>query len=657
MLRLWSRRRGAARRREPARAFAFESLEGRVVPATITVLNANDSGPDSLRAAIDQANAMPGPDTIAFAPSVTGTITLSSALPNLSTYITVDGPGASVLTVSRSAAPGTPEFGIFTVTAGAEVTISGLTITNGQAGPGFGGGISNAGTLTVTNSTLSGNSAADGAGIFNGGTLTVTNSTLSGNSAFVGGGGIGNAGTLTVTNSTLSGNSAFAGGGIFIFNTGSVTVTTVTNSTLSGNSAIGSGVSIFTGGVGGGIAINGGTLTVTNSTFSGNSALVRGSTSPGEGGGIFNTSGSVTGTVTVTTSIFANPTGGNLVSEAGTVFISLGHNLFSDVPGVALDSTDLLNVDPLLGPLADNGGPSFTQALLPGSPAIGAGAPVAGVTTDQRGIPRPQGGAPDIGAFESRGFTIAVVQGDSQRASAGSAFPEPLVVRVASPFGEPVTGGQVTFAVPPNGASAALSSNLATIDANGQAAVTATANGIGGTYAVTARATGAAGSVAFTLNNLTPTVVNLQRFGFHFRPTSLVLTFSQPMDPNRAETLSNYTLVALGHGHGRAIPLKAARYNSAARAVTLFPSQLLSLHRVYQITVNGMAPLGLTNTSGVLLDGRGNGQPGTNFVAQIDRGVVVLPPVQPGKGAFWPHRGSGSNRAKTTVACWAQCRR
>ena len=118
---------------------------------------------------------------------------------------------------------------------------------------------------------------------------------------------------------------------------------------------------------------------------------------------------------------------------------------------MALDPTDLINTDPLLGPLADNGGPTFTQALLPGSPAIDAGVAVAGVTTDQRGVPRPQGTAPDIGAFESRGFTLAVVSGDDQSAPAGSAFPAPLVVRVASPFGEPVAGGRSPS--PPSAAS------------------------------------------------------------------------------------------------------------------------------------------------------------------------------------------------------------
>src|SRR5947209_6660874 len=85
-----------------------ECLEGRVVPSTINVLNANDSGTGSLRAAIDQANLDPAPDTIDFAPAVTGTITLSGALPDLSTNIRLSGPGASILTVARGSDPGTP---------------------------------------------------------------------------------------------------------------------------------------------------------------------------------------------------------------------------------------------------------------------------------------------------------------------------------------------------------------------------------------------------------------------------------------------------------------------------------------------------------------------------------------------------------------------
>ena len=120
-------------RKGPGRAWAIEALEGRVVPAMITVLNTDDSGPGSLREAIEQANLDPAQDTIEFAPAVGGTITLLTALPDLSTDIIVSGPGASALAVARSAAEGTPEFRIFTVPAGAEVAISGLTITGGRA--------------------------------------------------------------------------------------------------------------------------------------------------------------------------------------------------------------------------------------------------------------------------------------------------------------------------------------------------------------------------------------------------------------------------------------------------------------------------------------------------------------------------------------------
>jgi hypothetical protein len=370
----------------------------------------------------------------------------------LSTNIIIDGPGSSVLTLAGSSAPGTPWFRIFNVSAGGVVTISGLTIT--------GVGIANSGTLSVTGSTLSGNSALEGGGIFNSGTLTVTSSTFSGNSAEWGlasccsGGGIFNSGTLTITGSTLSGNAAAgslgphgfggAGTGGGIFNSGTLMVT---GSTLSGNTVAGSGGGIF----------NSGILTVTGSTFSGNATngvgslggtypgegggiansgtlsltnvTLRGNTVSGSGGGIFN-SGTlmVTGStlsdnaangvgttgngggISISTwpntevasidSIFENPQGGNVSGGSAGNFHSQGHNLFSDTPAAALDPTDLVNTNPLLGPLADNGGPTLTQALLPGSLAIGAGVSVPGVTTDQRGVPRPQR-APDIGAFES----------------------------------------------------------------------------------------------------------------------------------------------------------------------------------------------------------------------------------------------------------------
>jgi hypothetical protein len=196
-------------RRKPGRAWALETIEDRVVPTTITVTNLGDSGVGTLRSAIDQANLDPAQDTIDFAPSVTGTISLSSALPDLSTNMILDGPGASVLTVARRGNAGTSKFRIFTVPEGAELTISGLTISGGRGdtfNPPFtfpralnvGGGIDNAGTLTLANCTISGNAASDyGGGINNHGTLTVTNSTISGNTGSSGG-GIESAGIMTL---------------------------------------------------------------------------------------------------------------------------------------------------------------------------------------------------------------------------------------------------------------------------------------------------------------------------------------------------------------------------------------------------------------------------------------------------------------------------
>ncbi|SIO55552.1 hypothetical protein SAMN05444166_5109 [Singulisphaera sp. GP187] len=650
----------------------FEALEGRVVLSTFTVTNTNDDGGGSLRAAIDLANADPAQDTINFAVSATGTIRLRSALPDLTTAIILIGPGASALTVARSADPSTPEFRIFNVTAGAEVAISGLTISGGRVSAESGGGIANHGTLAITDSTLSGNSAGfNGGGIDNYGTLAVTRSTLSGNSARYGaggidnstlhgtvkltqsilsgnsagtGGGIGNStGTVTITNSTLSGNSAvYNGGGIS--NAGTVTVThstlsdnsagfnggaisnynavTITNSTLSGNSA----------GAGGAIANSSyaGTVTIAESTFGGNSA------DPGGGGGIANH-----GTVTVTTSLFANSAGGNLAQAASGSFASKGSNLFSDTPTVALDPTDLIDTDPRLAPLADNGGPTQTMALLPGSPAIDAGRVVPGITVDQRGVPRPQGAAPDIGAFESRGFTLVILSGNNQSATGGSAFPIPLVVRIASPFGEPVAGGRVRFAGPTTGASASFTGNPAPIDANGLASVVATANSLGGPYAVTAQVSGKVVGLTFALENLVmpppvvgptvvgPTVVGLQRYGFHAQPTTLVLRFSAALDPGRVQDLANYQIVTLG-GRGLAgsrvghvTRVRAAVYDPATQTVTLHPARRLNPRHTYRLTVRGTGPGGLASPTGVLLDGGGTGQPGSDFLGTIHRETLV----------------------------------
>src|SRR5215208_3956091 len=245
---------------------------------TYTVTNNADSGEGSLRQAIIDADTTTGvADTINFATSVSGqTITLtSSQLPTITdgAGLTIDG-GSTNITIS-----GANQVRVFEVGSDAKLTLSNLAVADGAVSD-SGGAILNRGTLEVSNSTLSGNSArfgfGGGGGIFNEvGTVSVINSTISGNSATGegsggwGGGILNSQGTVRVSNSTISDNSAssYAGG---IFN-GADTVSVI-NSTISGNSS--------TEGAAGGI-FNGGTVSLINSTLSDNS-------SPYGGGGILN---------------------------------------------------------------------------------------------------------------------------------------------------------------------------------------------------------------------------------------------------------------------------------------------------------------------------------------------------------------------------------
>jgi predicted outer membrane repeat protein len=211
----------------------------------------------------------------------------------------------------------------------------------------------------VTDSTISGNSANtpfpdgdSGGGIYGSGPVTVENTTISGNSAVTSGGGI-YGGNIEVSNSTISGNSAgISGGGIY-------------------------NIPFYS-------------LNVANSTISGNSAP--------SGGGIYNgASMGISNTI-----LNAGASGENIFNNGGTV-TSHGYNLSSDNGGGYLTGPgDQINTDPLLGPLQDNGGPTFTHALLSGSAAIDAGDPNFSPPpfTDQRGCPRVSNGRIDIGSFE-----------------------------------------------------------------------------------------------------------------------------------------------------------------------------------------------------------------------------------------------------------------
>lgn len=247
----------------------LETLEDRRVLSTLTVTSVADKGAGTLRAEIAAAH---NGDTIVFAPCIAGkTITLTKGELLINKAVTITGPGAGSLTIIGNNATR-----VFEVAAGAQVNISGLTISHGLAKSGNGGGllVDPGAVLSLSGSALSGNSATHskrtfqtslGGGIDNDGTITVIGCTLSGNYAtYDSGGGIFiTDGTATISGCTLSDNSAVSwGGGIYLFGGRDGATLTITDSTISGNSGNGGG-GLYVG--------SSGTVTVeTSSSITGN---------------------------------------------------------------------------------------------------------------------------------------------------------------------------------------------------------------------------------------------------------------------------------------------------------------------------------------------------------------------------------------------------
>jgi hypothetical protein len=432
-----------------------ELLEDRCVPATITVNSNGDApappaGTVTLRSAILQAEADATPDTLVFAASLTGqTITLTANPIPLTKGETITGLGATSLTVSGSNA-----FRAFNVTSATLVTISGLTITAGNAAAANGGGVVDTGglltlsnvtvsastavggggidvtgaaaQLTLTNSTVTANTAtgASGGGISietAGTTVTVTSCTITANTSGGPGGGIDNFGGLTVNTSTISGNTVLGannGGGIENRGTG---ILALNSSTVTGNIAGASGAGVR----------NIGTATITNSTITNNTTVT------GTGAGISSDTTLTVNDCTITGNVdpSAAATNAGGISQTGGTFLLnntivaknfTGNAVAPDVRGtVASGSGNFIGIadanlifttgssnqlgtvatpkDPLLGSLRNNGGTTFTRAPLLGSPVINTGVNAAvpgGTTTDQRGFLRISGTLGDIGAVE-----------------------------------------------------------------------------------------------------------------------------------------------------------------------------------------------------------------------------------------------------------------
>lgn len=288
--------------------------------------------------------------------------------------------------------------------------------------------IGNGGTTTIRNSSISGNrSSRSPGGISSMGTLTLDSSQVVDNQGgtyfsdengdgglFTGTGGVANSGTATITNTTISGNRftpslGDGGGGILnIKGDFGIGALSITNSTISGNSASGGSSNTLAGGI---MNMDGGTITLASTTVNGNTIMNENDgDSPDSRTNVYNQNGSVT----LRNTIIANTA--SPIDDCGGTLTSQGYNLIQQPQGCTIAGTttsNKLNVAPKLGPLADNGGPTLTHALLVGSPAIDAGNPVAVgstttacPTTDQRGVARPQDGNADghtrcdIGAYE-----------------------------------------------------------------------------------------------------------------------------------------------------------------------------------------------------------------------------------------------------------------
>ncbi len=415
-------------------ALAALAFAGAAEAQTFTVTNLNGSGVSgdgSLRGEVLAANANSGADTIDFAGGLAGTITLSAEL-QIKDPIDIEGPGPGQITVAQSAEKRVIHINL---PSPGPVTITGLHIADGTAS-GRGGNIENdiehpASSLTIINCLITGGTASDyGGGIDSfGGSLTLRSTTLSGNHAISGGGAwVGGEGVaVTIENSTFNGNSTSGSGGALNIELleGSVLVTgttfsgnqaqtdagaivgsvskgsaTIANSTIFGNSSAKNG--------GGGLVLNSseGTILVEASTISGNHSTGSGA----KGGGVLvDSEHPIRLEDTIVAGNSADGGGGDLEGPFNAAF-----SLFGNPTGATLTETvagsNLLGVDPQLGPLQNNGGPTETMAITASSPAVNNGAGALG--TDQRGQARPvlYPGIPisaaagangaDIGAFE-----------------------------------------------------------------------------------------------------------------------------------------------------------------------------------------------------------------------------------------------------------------
>lgn len=438
------------------------AVEYQAAPTTtLTVTSAAGTGAGSLRATIEAANAFDNFSlTIMFAPQVAGTLSLSSGQIDITRSLAIVGPGADLLTITGAGA-----HRLFRIDGGADVSLSGLTLSSGNAGSEDGGAIYVLGRLTLTQSRVVGSTAVNGGGIAvaSGGRAQIIESLIFDNSATLAGGGMYAMGaTMDVLTSTVARNeSATGAGGYFV-----ETFTNVSGSSFADNAAtnwggglvsltvVNSAIEINATTISRNTAQNAAGLDVTgpaelsNVTFSGNSAS-------GDAGGLYAREGTILlSNVTVTENVADSDA--NLAGNGGGVWIagsytvvtamnsliagnldlspsgsfapdcfgqlsSVGYNLVGQSAGCVLTGTMngvITGTAPGLAPLQDAGGSTQVHPLLDGSPALNAGNPAtpggiiggACAPFDQRGVSRPQDGRCDIGAFEGTWRPLNTIQ-------------------------------------------------------------------------------------------------------------------------------------------------------------------------------------------------------------------------------------------------------
>jgi CSLREA domain-containing protein len=421
-----------------SRAIATPShLEGSILVTTLDD-ELNSDGDCSLREAIEAANTNTSvdacgsggvlTDTITF--DVAGIITVTSQL-----EVTAGGP----LVIDGSENISTTSGAVTAVWWGdweSEFTLQNFSVINGHHG-----GLENYGNLTINNCIFKGNSGYAAGAIFNGGAMIIKNSIISDNIADANAGGIMNNGNLAIYNSSIYGNTSSGDGGGILNDLG---ILVINNSNLYDNFAhFGGGIANIESGIiinnstisnnsassqGGGVYNWWGTVTITNTTLSGDNAQY--------GGGVYNIEGNININNSTLSSNVADSLGGGLFSEYGSIMFSntiianslsggnctAGSGIITDA-GHNIDTDDtcnlnpangsLPNTNPLLGPLQDNGGPTWTHALSWYSPAIDAGDAAQCPATDQRGISRPRDGdgdglaVCDIGSYEVEGPPVS----------------------------------------------------------------------------------------------------------------------------------------------------------------------------------------------------------------------------------------------------------